>query len=153
MRKICTKCNVEKCLKRFYKKEKGRFGRHSECIQCLKIREKKNREANPEIKKIREELYRSKLKEKYADFENPRIHVKLHERSIMGFERYAEKKMQNLTSNLLNYAVRIGLVEKPSQCSVCQSENVLQAHHNDYSKPLEVVWVCTLCHVKFHTLK
>lgn len=39
------------------------------------------------------------------------------------------------------------IVNKP--CEVC-SEVKTQAHHDDYSKPLEVRWLCKICHQKFH---
>lgn len=43
-------------------------------------------------------------------------------------------------------AVRAGkLVKKP--CKVCGKERV-EAHHNDYSKPLRVVWLCKKHHVE-----
>jgi len=34
-------------------------------------------------------------------------------------------------------------------CKVC-GEVKTQAHHEDYSKPLEVVWLCAACHKKRH---
>lgn len=42
----------------------------------------------------------------------------------------------------LRRAVAAGLVE-PKPCEVCGAK--AQAHHPDYSKPLEVKWLC-LCH-------
>lgn len=39
------------------------------------------------------------------------------------------------------------LVRKP--CVVCGAEKV-DAHHPDYSKPLEVIWVCRRHHVELH---
>lgn len=47
-------------------------------------------------------------------------------------------------------AIRNGsLVKKPCEdCGAKKSE----AHHDDYSKPLCVRWLCDACHVKFHTL-
>ena len=28
----------------------------------------------------------------------------------------------------------------------------VQAHHEDYTKPLEVTWLCSACHAKVHKL-
>lgn len=46
-------------------------------------------------------------------------------------------------------AIRIGLITKPDKCSRCHkpaSKYKLNAHHDDYDKPLEVIWLCSSCH-------
>lgn len=44
----------------------------------------------------------------------------------------------------VSYAVRSGkLVRRP--CEVCGEQKV-QAHHDDYTKPLAVRWLCFTCH-------
>lgn len=48
--------------------------------------------------------------------------------------------------NVLNAAVRRGLIEK-TVCVVCYSDQNVQAHHHDYDKPLEVDWLCYKCHL------
>ena len=48
------------------------------------------------------------------------------------------------------YAVRTGKLIRPDRCSVCDKTCVPQGHHPDYSKPLEVIWVCHNCHVAIH---
>ncbi len=46
-------------------------------------------------------------------------------------------------------AVVSGALIKPKKCERCSSEGVrLEGHHNDYSKPLEVEWLCLECHGK-----
>lgn len=45
-------------------------------------------------------------------------------------------------------AVKAGIVKK-KPCQVCGSKNS-EAHHEDYSKPLEVVWLCDKHHKKRH---
>jgi hypothetical protein len=150
MRKQCTCCGIEKSTKEFYKKTMGLYGLHAECKTCLKEKNKIYREENPEKIKIRDRCYAARLKEQYGE-SNTHSHVRIAERSLIGFERYAETKMQLLAGSLLNYGIRIGMIEKPDKCSNCRKIKEIQGHHSDYSKPLEVVWVCTECHAKLHT--
>jgi hypothetical protein len=35
-------------------------------------------------------------------------------------------------------------------CEVCGSENLIHAHHDDYSKPMEVMWLCPTHHKQRH---
>lgn len=51
----------------------------------------------------------------------------------------------------LNHAVAAGrVVAQP--CEACAAQKA-QAHHDDYSKPLEVRWLCAPCHSKLHNQK
>lgn len=38
-------------------------------------------------------------------------------------------------------------LQKPDACSRCGAECEPEAHHADYEKPLEVEWLCRLCHI------
>ncbi len=51
----------------------------------------------------------------------------------------------------LRYLVRSGDIVKPSSCSNCGSECDPHGHHHDYTKPLDVVWLCEPCHQKVHS--
>ncbi|MCK9432550.1 MAG: hypothetical protein M0R00_06300 [Candidatus Omnitrophica bacterium] len=50
-------------------------------------------------------------------------------------------------------AVRRGLLKKPSFCTICGENKKLNGHHEDYSEPLKVLWVCHSCHKKLHNTK
>jgi hypothetical protein len=44
-----------------------------------------------------------------------------------------------------------GLIVPPLSCLNCGAEKrALHGHHPDYSKPLEVVWLCHICHMFLH---
>ncbi len=40
--------------------------------------------------------------------------------------------------------------EVPKKCSECSLSGSVDGHHNDYSKPLEVQWLCRQCHANVH---
>ena len=58
-----------------------------------------------------------------------------------------ERKKANARS-YLNVYIRRGKVKK-LPCLFCGSENS-QAHHYDYSKPLDVTWLCREHHLTLH---
>lgn len=51
-------------------------------------------------------------------------------------------------------AIKAGLLVRPEECSRCHKipklrtdgASGIQGHHNDYSKPLVVEWLCSKCH-------
>ena len=49
----------------------------------------------------------------------------------------------------LNYNLKAGKIVSPDFCSICKKQsNRIEGHHEDYSKPLEVIWCCKPCHYK-----
>lgn len=70
--------------------------------------------------------------------EKERNRAKLRNQSIQQKSRF-----------LLNAAVKSGIIKKPELCPICGAKDI-EAHHDDYFKPLEVKWMCTLCHAKYH---
>lgn len=45
-----------------------------------------------------------------------------------------------------------GALFAPVSCSACDQELPLVAHHDDYSRPLDVRWLCRPCHHGWHLL-
>lgn len=60
------------------------------------------------------------------------------------YYKYREKAMAR---SLFGYYKRKGYIKKlPCRCG----EQEVQAHHEDYSKPLEVIWLYHSCHTEKH---
>lgn len=60
-----------------------------------------------------------------------------------------EAKEKKRCRALVGIKIRKGVIAK-QPCSVCGNPES-EAHHEDYSKPLEIIWFCRQCHVDLHT--
>lgn len=58
------------------------------------------------------------------------------------------KHKQN-AREVLHRCLKAGEIIKPDSCENCSNSKV-EAHHSDYSKPLEVNWLCRQCHADLH---
>lgn len=47
-------------------------------------------------------------------------------------------------------AVHNGKIKRPEQCENCLTPCTPDGHHNNYSKPLKVSWLCKSCHLLTH---
>jgi len=60
------------------------------------------------------------------------------------------------TYTKVKVALKNGTLVRPSICSRCgdspppasDGRTQIQAHHDDYNKPLDVEWICAACHRK-----
>ena len=48
------------------------------------------------------------------------------------------------------HALKNGILVKPIGCSFCGKDVFLEGHHTDYTKALDVVWLCKDCHAAVH---
>lgn len=90
------------------------------------------------------------------DLLSRRIELRKKEDYKNNFERdgiTADDKAQNI----LEYAIKIGKIKKLHRCEKCgdtgtfkDGRTKIQAHHSDYNKPLDVLWLCQKCHHEWH---
>lgn len=67
-----------------------------------------------------------------------------YERLKKNPKAYSEFLCRKRANNAVRNAIKKGILVK-DVCEVC-GNLVVHAHHNDYSKPLEVRWLCALHH-------
>jgi len=133
--KNCIKCYVLKPLGDYYKHPgmtDGHLGTCKECHKSLMVRNyTENRSEKSAYDKAR--FQKPERKAKVLEYQQAR---RLREP-----QKYKAREM-------VGNAVRDGrLFRQP--CQVC-GETDSEAHHEDYSKPLDVMWLCFVHHREHH---
>jgi hypothetical protein len=130
--KDCIKCGERKPLSAFYKHKQMKDGHLNKCKECTKSDVRSNREANIDY---------------YREYDRSRDRRGTAEDT----RKYREKNpVKYYAHQLVTTMVRAGRIVKPEFCEECSSIDRVEGHHDDYAKPLEVRWLCSLCHKKWH---
>lgn len=129
--KKCFKCGEEKELSEFYKHKKMADGHLNKCKQCTK------KDANNYQNGIN--------RNKYLEYQRskPKTEHSL-EVTKSWSKRFPQRK---LAQNAVSIAVRSGKLIK-LHCFVCGKK--AEAHHPDYDRPLDVIWLCPSHHKQLH---
>ena len=133
--KECFKCLESKPLSEFYKHPQMADGHLGKCKDCTKKDVKQSYLDNIDARKAYEQE-RSKSKERVE--------------KVLGYQinRRLRSPEKFVARSAVSNALRDGrITRKP--CESCGDPDT-QAHHPDYSKPLEVNWLCFQCHRKLH---
>lgn len=62
-----------------------------------------------------------------------------------------EKVIRKAARDILQRSIKQGRIKRLS-CEKCGSSINVEAHHDDYTKPLEVIWLCREHHAEHHRL-
>ena len=62
-----------------------------------------------------------------------------------------EQRLKDKARSYAGVYLRRGKLDR-KPCVICGSVNT-QMHHEDYSKPLDVVWLCRECHMELHRVR
>ncbi len=156
MEKKCFKCGKVKPLSEFYKHKQMLDGHLNKCKECARNDSLTNRWEN--IEKVREKdrnrqnskerTYKNKERLKKMKETEPERYVEMKRETQRKYrKRYNEKTKAH---GSVHYAIATGRLINPKKCERCGSVCFTQAHHEDYSKPLVVIWLCDSCHKKRH---
>jgi hypothetical protein len=62
-------------------------------------------------------------------------------------------KIKDIAHQEVKKAINNKTLIRPSICSECHVSCIPHGHHDDYSKPLKVKWLCQKCHAELHSLR
>ena len=129
MIKYCPKCETEKSDSEFHKNCSRKDGLSGWCKACKTGHD--------------QGYYQSHRIEIAEQHRSPAGKVS-HCRRSKKYRRNNPEKIK--AQHAVNDAVRAGKLQRPSFCESCFQEKSVHGHHEDYSKPLEVDWLCIKCH-------
>lgn len=140
--KICFKCGIPKELDEFYKHPQMADGHLNKCIECTKSDVHRHRDANVDAIHAYDRE-RGKLPHRLkANRDRQRVNPAPHYQALARYnQKHPERKAATVT---VNNAVRDERLKR-QPCEECGAEKV-EAHHDDYTKPLEVRWLCNKHH-------
>lgn len=177
--KKCKKCGVEKDESEFFKKrvrwlegsckicKKNREQElksidpesHREKVR-LRSEKRRQTEEWKEWRRDHQTRNRKEISQKSRKYweDNERVRDKAKKwqarnREIINasVKRHNERNPLKMASRrYLRTAIESGIIIRPDKCVTCFKECKPEAHHEDYMKPLEVVWLCRSCHGKEH---
>lgn len=140
--KICRKCFLFFIYELFPKENRNKDGKAAICKKC--------------------DLERSSNWAKNKGKEKRAVSVKRYQQSEKGREsfnranrkatkKWVEANRFKVKCHVLfrNY-LKLNKLERPKKCSKCGVFAKIEAHHCDYLKPLDVIWLCKKCHYDWH---
>jgi hypothetical protein len=177
--KKCSFCGIEKNESEFFKKRANSLeGFCKQCKkEKLKKRKAEDPEKFKEIERVRSEKRRHtkewkewrkdhQLRNRKEISEKARIYYTTNENVRKKSKEWKSKNREKLNNYLkehvnknplkvrarkiVNYHIQKGNMTRPIKCSKCIKECKPEAHHEDYMKPLDIIWLCRSCHGKEH---
>ena len=143
--KTCFKCNITLPLSEFYKHPQMGDGHLGKCKTCTR-KDTADRVADKsatDLEWVISERERQRLKS-----------IKQRSRGVNALNRaeatrkYRKRNPLKWAAHcIVNNAIRVGKIQKQT-CEKCGKK--AQAHHDDYSKPLQVRWLCSAHHAEHH---
>ena len=130
-KKTCFNCQRLLPLSDFYKHKQMKDGHLNKCKDCKRKDSTEHRWNN--IEKIRE------YDRKRGSRQTPEYLKELRKKHPRKY------KAQTMISNAIRDKK---LLKEP--CEICGTRKRIEAHHDDYAKPLNLRWLCSSHHKQWH---
>lgn len=141
--KTCKKCDTQKTNSEFYLRD-------ATCKECRKAAVRANRSANIEHYRAYDRTRANNSDRALARKEYLKTDAGKAARSRATKINRTKTPEQVYARSVLSRAIHEWGMKRPENCQHCGCECVPHGHHDDYSKPLDVIWLCAACHTKRH---
>lgn len=152
--KMCTACQQEKPLDDFPRNAKRPDGRYSMCKACKNQRGRERHASRPDRAPSKTPAARREWRRNNPDIvsaQRKRYRGRYPERLNAESRVWMRKNPEKHTAHSTLYAaVTAGKIARPDRCSICNRECKPDGHHEDYTRPLDVIWLCQRCHAQLH---
>lgn len=155
--KICRDCKQEKNFSDFTMHSNMADGYLPRCKQCHSLHRSKLYRSNKDLAEKKRAYNRERFQK---NKENHLATIKAYLSTEEGKEAKRKAGLAWLARNKDKYeaykkmsvALKYKRIEK-GPCEKCGATEKVEAHHDDYSKPLEVRWLCPKHHKEHHRLE
>jgi hypothetical protein len=141
--KVCYRCQCELPLSEFYRCPRRADGLLGKCKECTKKDERSWRKAR-DLDRLLKDRERDRLKSQKTRNEGKAARARPESWKKWQTLNPLKKKAHSIVKRALK-AKRL----EREPCKICGSE-LSEAHHEDYSKPLDVTWFCHKHHAERH---
>jgi len=145
MKLLCSACGFRLPPSSFYRDAKGRNGLSYHCKECAKTRARAWQRQNKARHTAQSAAWRAANPERQKVIQDRQARTPAGKANARTYRQRNREKVR--ARGTIHNHLRYGkLVRQP--CRDCGGR--AQAHHDDYSKPLDVIWLCQKCHAAFH---
>lgn len=147
--KTCRRCSTSKPLTEFYVHSQMKDGHLNVCKECVKTRVKKHRSENDSVRAYdRWRYWNDPVRMQYSKKQRKEWYENNKERALARSKEYIKNNPEKRKAHtMVSNAIRDGKLNR-QPCEVCGEK--AHAHHEDYSKPLDVRWLCPTHHMRLH---
>ena len=144
--RVCTKCKKYKEYEHYFRQDNTKTKRSPTCKKC-KYKYFLDKKEN---------IYKARKKWTHNNIEKARGYaLKYYYKNRSKFlknnrKRRKENPEKFYARGVLYRAIGSKIIIKPKMCSECLKNGKVHAHHKNYLNPLDVVWLCPICHAKKH---
>lgn len=148
--KKCTRCGVEKSIDNFQKRNASKDGFTASCRECLRIYDKSRASLSHRVAARKDYMSTERGREVHRAASR-KYYISNNQAVRESQKKWIEENpKKRRVHGIVAYAIRIGHLHR-MPCIVCGNEKS-HAHHCDYDKPLEVMWLCSLHHAEWHAV-
>lgn len=147
--KTCIKCSQTKQLSDYYKYNQRYYSSYCKECQNSYVKNNPHTPTRQRARSNNDISVLSAIRLSDREYQRRRRAQNPQWKARQTLEYYHKNKEKIKAHRLIHKQLMTGQMKK-LPCQICNASTHIQGHHPDYSKPLEVVWLCPSHHKLEH---